>query len=186
MSDERKSTVLSRARLPDGTTVVKRETSTGQTQYVRRGEGISGEQFVSPEVGEGLEQTTELGGTNVLPDGEDLTQSELNEFGIQVDRETIRERRVQNKYSKWNEFEGLERRRLPGGDSQELVDQRRIKAFMNNEVIRREVENDPLIESSEEKRIAIESLSKQLLEELDEASNRTQERAILREYGFDY
>ena len=184
--NERKSTVLSRARLPDQTTVVKRETSTGNVQYVRRGPGINGEQFVSPDVGEGLEQTTELGGTTVLPDGKSLTQSELNEFGVEVDKERIKERRLKNKYTEWEDFDGLERRTLPGGDTKEILKERRIKAFMNNETVRKEVENDPLIESSDEKRIAIESLSKQLVNELTQANSRSEERAILRDYGFDY
>ena len=184
--DERKSTVLSRARLPDQTTVVKRETSTGQVQYVRRGPGINGEQFVSPDVGKGLEQTTELGGTNVLPDNESLTQSELNEFGIEVDRETIRKRRIENKYTEMSNYEGLERRTLQGGNSKQQVRQRRIKAFMNNDTIRKEVKNDPLVEEGEEQKMAIESLAKQLVSELEEANNRREERAILRDYGFDY
>jgi hypothetical protein len=186
MADERSSKILSQARLPDGTTIVKREISTGDTQYVRKGPGISGEQFVSPSVGEGLEQTTELGGTNVLPGNEGLTQSELNEFGINVDREKIRQNRIENKYTKTNEFEGLERRTLEGGDSAEQVRKRRIKAFMNNDTIRKEIDNDPLIETQQEKKMAIESYSKQLVEELEGANSRSEEERILREYGFDY
>lgn len=184
--NERKSKVLSKARLPDRTTVIKRETSTGKIQYVRKGPGISGELFISPSVGKGLEQTTELGGTNVLPDGKDLTQSELQEFGVNVDRETIRNRRIRNKYTEWNNFEGYERRSLPGGDSKSAIRERRVKAFMNNEVIQKEVDNDPLIESSEERRIALESISKQLIKELETANTRSEEKSILREYGFDY
>jgi hypothetical protein len=183
--NERKSTILSQARLPDGTTVIERETSTGQTQYVRRGDGISGEQFISPDVGEGLKQTTELGNSNVVPGNEGLTQEELQDFGINVDAETVRQNRIENKYTKINETENLERRTLEGGDSKEQVRKRRIKAFMNNDVIRKEVDNDPLIETNKEKKRAIESYSKQLIEELENAGNRTQERRVLREYGFD-
>lgn len=184
--NERKSTIISQARLPDGTTVVERETSTGQKQYVRKGEGISGEQFISPDVGEGLKQTTELGNSNVVPGNEGLTQRELQDFGINVDAETVRKNRVENKYTKLDETENLERRTLEGGDSKEQVRKRRIKAFMNNDVIRKEVKNDPLIETSTEQKLAIESYSRQLVEELENARNRSQERRILREYGFDY
>lgn len=172
---------LDKVRLPNGTTISKWENpETGNISYRRNG------RFISPTVGEGLEQTTELAGPIEIPDSQSVTQRELNEFGVSVDRETVRQSRLKNKYTEWENFDGLERRRLEGGDSKAILRQRRIKAFMNNETLRREVKNDPLIESRDEQRIAIESYAKQLVDELTNARTEKEEKRILREYGFDY
>lgn len=174
--------VTDEVRLPDGT-FVKEYTNqeTGNITYRRTGKNISGAQFISPDVAEGLKQTTELGGAIDVAGG-GLEQSELSQYGIQITADELRQKRIENKYTRWDENEQLTTNRILGGE--EYRDENWVKGWMDNNEVKQMIRNDPLLETSEEKRRAREALAREIVERLEEAETRDEAKfTILRDYG---
>ncbi len=172
--NDRETEVTDKVRLPDGT-IVKEFTNpeTGNVTYRRNG------QFISPDVAEGLKQTTELGGA--IEVDEELTQSELNEYGAGITAEELRERRIENKYTQWDDVTGIDTRRIPGGESGRK--QRWIQGWMDNNEVRQQVRNDPLLESKQEQRRAEEALAREIVNRLEGVRSQNEAIEVLRDYG---
>lgn len=179
--NDRVTEVTDEVRLPDNT-VVKEYTNpeTGNVTYRRTGEGISGAQFISPDVAEGLQTTTELGGAIEVPEGE-ITQQELDQYGVGIDGEELRKRRIENKYEKWDQYSGIRTDQIPGGESKRR--ERWIQGWIENNELQTQVENDPLLENDQEKKRAQEAMARRIVDELEEVNSRQEAMRVLRNYG---
>lgn len=181
MADERETEITDEVRLPDGTRVREyTNPETGNVTYRRTGKGISGAQFISPDVAEGLQQTTELGGPIEVPEG-DLTQQELSDYGIGLTADELRQRRIENKYQQWDDTTGIDTSVIPGGPSGRK--QRNIQGWMDNNEVQTEVRNDPLLQSQRERRKAEEALAREIVERLSDVNTRDEAIEVLRDYG---
>lgn len=170
---ERKSDLISEVELPDGNTIRKWENTDGKMRYTRNG------QFVSPDVGRGLEETTELSGPAQTPGGE-MTQRELSEYGHGISSEDLRRNRIENKYGKWDDTEALRDDVILGGASNER--NRWIQSWMGNETVERKIENDPLLETQGEKNRAREAYARDIVSQLEQVSSEGEAKDVLRQY----
>lgn len=180
--DERVTEVTDEVRLPDGTTVKEyTNPETGNITYRRTGRGISGAQFISPDVARGLQQTTELGGRIEVPESE-LTQEELSNYGIGLSAEELRQNRINNKYQYWDEGDDISTNRILGG--KEYQDRRWVQGWMENNEVQTMVNNDPLLETKQEKQQAREALAREIVERLKNVQSRDEAKfEVLRDYG---
>lgn len=179
--NERVTEVTDEVRLPDGTRVKEyTNEETGNVTYRRTGPGISGAQFISPDVAEGLKQTTELGGRIEVPEGR-LTQEELSDYGIGLSAEELRQNRLENKYPEWEEYDGLSTQTIPGGKSAKT--ERWIQGWMENNEVQQQVRNDPLLEDKSERARAREALAREIVGNLQDVRSRNEAMQVLRNYG---
>lgn len=167
--EEPKSRLISEVTLPDNNTIKKWENTDGNVRYTRNGN------FLSPDIGKGLEQTTELAGKPDTPGGS-MTQAELSEYGHGITSEELRTNRISNKYREWNDIQMLDLGEIPGGSHNK--ESRYVIGWANNESLIKAIDNDPLIETEQERDMAREALARQVIKDLEDKEGDEAARII--------
>lgn len=166
------SELIEVVQLPDGEQMKKIRNKNGGFSYRRGSNG----QFLSPKVGKALEQNADrqVGRDNNLSDNQ-------AQFSVKPRSENDRETLVNQRYPNIDETTGLNPKRIDSGNQKE----QNIKAWMDNTTIKKQVKNDPLLNTQQERDRAREARARQITNDLQGVENEREAIKILRDYGVD-
>jgi len=160
----------------EGDVIYKERNTSGEIQYRRGVTGSSGKQggsFVSPDLGRNLEKAARS--------STDESQTQPNQAQIitptsERDRDEI----IGQKYLNYKDTENRNKRRFSADmNTRETA----IRSWMDNEQLKQQIDNDPLLETESERRQAQEALAIEIVDELGSSESERERRAILRQYN---
>ena len=159
-----------------GDVIYKERNSNGNIQYRRGATSSSSKQggsFVNPELGRNLEKAARS--------STDRSQTQPEQAQIitptpERDRSEI----VSQKYLNYQQTEGRNKRRFSADMSQRET---AIRSWMDNEQLKQQIDNDPLLQTESERRKAEEALAIEIVDELGSAESERERRGILRQYN---
>lgn len=146
-----------------------------ETQYRRASTTQAGKQggtIISKTVGEQLENQAQ----------ESVGRAKDIEYIVTPKTNQDRERAIETRYENWEEIEGRDPSRIEEGQSRR---ESSILYFMQRAEIQEQIENDPLLQNTQERRRALESRAIQIADELEKAATEGQRIVILRQFGID-
>lgn len=161
------SELLASYQLPDGEKVRKFRDSSGGVSY-RRSNGT----YLSNKVGEGIEE----GANRNVGDDRQV------KFVVTPTTENDRNAAIDKRYPKINETKGLDPKTIRGNEPQ--ID-RNTKGWMENETIKQDIRNDPLLKTRSDRRKALEARARQVVEDLKNAGSEEEAIEILKQYGIE-
>lgn len=102
-------------------------------------------------------------------------------YTVEPTTDEDRQNAVEIRYPEINNTSGLDPRTISSGDSKT----NRIKAWMENDALVREIENDPLLQNQRERDRALEARARQLVDDLEGVSNEREAVEVIQKYGYD-
>jgi len=172
---EKQSELLASYQLPSGDVVRKIETASGDIQY-RRGRttksGKQGGSIISNQVGDNIAERA----------ASDVGSDRQVQFIVSPKSKGDRERAIVERYPELERVSNLNPGRIESGQSRKVS---AIKHFMQRPEIKKQISKDPLLSSNRERQRAREARARQIVKELENASNEQQRIQILRRFGID-
>ncbi|WP_292484750.1 hypothetical protein [Methanohalobium sp.] len=126
--------------------------------------------FISQQQGENLEDLAQSNEGNA---------QNIN-YTITPRSESDRNNAIRERYEKWVDYEGLNPNQIPEGENEETT---RIKGWMQNSEVQRQVRNDELLKSQTERQRATEAKARKIVEDLKQARSDKDVMDILRHHG---
>lgn len=173
------SELLNAIQLPNGDQVKKIRRPDNSVAYHysgNNGDKYEPGEFMRKDVGEALERNA-----NSVTNRQNEIQPRQAQFSVTPKDETERETMLMQRYPKMEETEGLHPQKNIGSSKWED----NIRAWMDNNSVDKQVENDPLLRNKKEKRRAKEARARQIAEDLRNAENEGEAKRILRDYGVE-
>lgn len=162
------SELIETIQLPDGGQMRKFRAKDGQVSY-RRGDGT----FLSPDVGKALEKNA-----NRQVGNEDAPKQQAT-FNVKPRSEEDRKALVESRYPEIDNVSNLNPERpKTANDKMEQV----TMSWMDNETLRRQIRQDPLLDSDVERSEALEARARELVEDIQNVKNEEEAMQVLRSY----
>jgi hypothetical protein len=173
------SRVITSFQLNNGDVIRKTEDSDGQIRYRRASvQSGKGGQFISNQQGETLERLA-AGGSGTSK--KQQTKGQQITFVVKPQNETERQETIEKAFPRWNQTTNLDPDVIPANSPQMINS---IRAWMENDTVEQQIENNPLLKTEAERDRAKEARAREIVADLQNA--RTEQEAkftILKSYG---
>lgn len=161
------SELIEVVQLPNGEEMRKFRADDGNVSY-RRSDGT----YLSPEVGEALER-------NASRTSDDYAGVQA-EFKVEPRTENDRQQLVETRYPEIDEVRGLHPDKPKRANNKY---EQNVIAWMNNDTLVNQVENDPLAQSPQERDELLEARARQITDDIRSVDNEREAMQVLRSYN---
>lgn len=172
------SRLITSFQLNNGDVVRKTEDSDGQVRYRRASvESGKGGQFISNQQGETLEKLA-AGGSGTSK--KQQTKGQQITFVVKPENERERQETIEKAFPRWNQTTDLDPDVIPANSPQMINS---IRAWMQNETVEQQVEDNPLLKTKAEKERAKEARAREIVGELQSVRSEQEAIQVLKSFG---